>query len=764
MKKFAFFPLLLLAACSPSLPTLPDTSFDRLDLASVVKLNADTVFVRIQDYFPTLMQIDSVASGDVLVLPIDNYDNVALVPYDNTPWISTLEVWSGGAKATLIMQKEERLTIILSYAGAARRVAVKGEMNAWDSNITLLEQHSPGNWRLEIKLPAGNYQYLFVVDGKETLDTDNAEKVPNGIGGFNSLISLKGIDRTQAPLLLTTKALKKEFNLKVNNAPATYLAFWQNTRLPEEYIKVKDGKLTVYIPNNATKMERSFIRLFAYNNNGIANDVLVPLAYGKVMNSAAEMQRSDRHGMVMYSLMIDRFNNGNPDNDIKLNSPEVLPKVDYFGGDIVGITQKIKDGFFENLGINIIWISPITQNPFDAWGFINNPKTKFSGYHGYWPIYATKVDVRFGTEEELHELLAEAHKRHISVILDYVAHHMHINSPTLKAHPDWVTPMYTPDGRLNFELWDEFRLTTWFDKHIPSFDLSRREVYEPLIDTTLYWLANFDFDGFRHDATKHIPEVFWRNLTQKIKLDFPDRNIYQIGETYGSPTLIGSYVKSGMLDAQFDFNVYDAAIGVLIDAPNTSFERLSATLQASLDNYGYHNLMGYITGNHDRARFISLAGGAIQPGEDVKAIGWFRDIGVGDEVGYARLALLQALIMTIPGVPCIYQGDEFGQPGANDPDNRRMMQFSDYNQQEQALLDKVKHLTHLRRSSMPLMYGSYVPLLVTKDVLAYARVYMGQEVIVALNKSTQSQTITISSPLSAKPLTINISPNDYTIL
>ncbi|MCL2098082.1 MAG: alpha-amylase family glycosyl hydrolase [Bacteroidales bacterium] len=684
MKKIAFLPLLLLAACTTPLPSVPESSFDRLDLASVVKLNADTVFVRIQDYFPALMQIDSVVSDDLLVLPIGNYDEVALIPYANTPWISTMEVWSEGVQATLVMQKEE-------------------------------------------------------------------------------LPSLKGADRTKAPLLLTNKASKEAFEVKVDNTPADYVALWQNTRLPEEYLRLKDDKLTVYIPENAAGMERSFIRLFASNDNGIANDVLVPLAHGKVMTSAAEVQRNDKHGMVMYSLMIDRFNNGNPDNDIKLNSPYVLPKVDYFGGDLSGIIQKIKDGFFADLGINTIWISPITQNPFDAWGFINDPKTKFSGYHGYWPLYATKVDIRFGTEDELRKLLDEAHKRQINVILDYVAHHMHINSPTLKANPDWTTPMYTPDGRLNFELWDEFRLTTWFDRHIPTFDLSKPEAYDPLTDSALYWIANFDFDGFRHDATKHVPEVFWRTLTQKAKLRFPNRNIYQIGETYGSPALIGSYVKSGMLDAQFDFNVYDAAIAVLIDAQNTSFEQLSAALQASLDNYGYHNLMGYISGNHDRPRFISLAGGAIQPDEDTKAIGWKRDIGVGDEVGYARLALLQAFIMTIPGVPCIYQGDEFGQPGANDPDNRRMMQFSDYNQQEQDLLDKVKHLTHLRRSSMSLMYGSYVPLSVTKDVLVYARVYMGQEVVVALNKSDRPQTITVNTPLANKPLTMDIAANDYSL-
>ncbi|MFB0974120.1 MAG: hypothetical protein QMB59_06090, partial [Bacteroidales bacterium] len=75
---------------------------------------------------------------------------------------------------------------------------------------------------------------------------------------------------------------------------------------------------------------------------------------------------------------------------------------------------------------------------------------------------------RFGTADELKGFLADAHADNKNVILDYVSNHLHINSPTLKAHPDWVTPDVTPDGRPNFQLWDEFRLTTWFDKHIPS--------------------------------------------------------------------------------------------------------------------------------------------------------------------------------------------------------------------------------------------------------------------------------------------------------
>ena len=108
----------------------------------------------------------------------------------------------------------------------------------------------------------------------------------------------------------------------------------------------------------------------------------------------------------------------------------------------------------------------------------------------------------------------------------------------------------------DIELWDDERLTTWFDEHIPTLDLERPEVCGPMTDSALYWVAEYDLDGFRHDACKHIPENYWRMLTRKMKQRFPDRDLWQIGETYGSPELIGSYVRSGMIDAQFDFNVY----------------------------------------------------------------------------------------------------------------------------------------------------------------------------------------------------------------
>ena len=488
---------------------------------------------------------------------------------------------------------------------------------------------------------------------------------------------------------------------------------------------------------------RAFLRVFAEDDEYLYNDMLLPLQDGEIVTDASQLNRHDQQAQVLYSLMIDRFYNGNTANDWKMNSPEVLDIVDYQGGDFAGITKKIEEGYFDELGVNTLWISPITQNPWDAWGmypFKNGNKydptktyTKFSGYHGYWPIYATQLDTRFGTPEEFRTLLSTAHAHGINVILDYVANHMHINSPTLQQHPDWHTDSILPDGRRNFELWDEARLTTWFDKHIPTLDLERPEVCEQMTDSALYWLANYDLDGFRHDACKHIPEGYWRMLGQKIAKRWPGRPIWMIGETYGSPELIGSYVKPGMLNAQFDFNVYFTAREAICGY--TGMDEVMNNELTSMRTYGSHHTMGNISGNHDQIRFASIAGGAIDIHAYGKEEGWTQNIGIGDaDKAYKRALLLEVLNMTLPGVPCIYQGDEYAEVGANDPDNRHMMRFEGLNEREQEMREKVAELIHMRRHSMPLLYGDFIPLIDRPDQIVYQRVYLGERVTVTINR------------------------------
>ena len=564
-----------------------------------------------------------------------------------------------------------------------------------------------------------------------------------------SIVVLGGNRDTKGSYMSTTAVEDGRIVVEATAPVVEAIALWQNNRI--DGVEIEGSTIRVAVPEYAKNYERSVVRVFAASEAGRFNDILLPLEFGNVVTDAKDIRRQDSQSQVLYSLMIDRFNNGNTENDWKINSPEVLDKVDYQGGDLAGITAKIEDGFFADLGITTIWISPITQNPYDAWGQNVNPDTKFSGYHGYWPIYSTVVDKRFGTDEELRAMLDKAHSSEMNVILDYVANHLHINSPVLQEHPDWTTDLILPDGRENIALWDEQRLTTWFDKHIPTLDLEREEVCEPMTDSALHWVRNFDFDGYRHDACKHIPLNYWRMLTHKMKSEMPDRPMWQIGETYGSVELIGSYVKTGMIDSQFDFNLYHTSRDVIVDT-NRSMRDIANVVEESEAAYGSHHTMGNITGNHDKPRFISIAGGDMPLwGIDDKAEGWHREVVVGDmDKGHAGLQLMKAIIATVPGVPCIYQGDEYGVPGANDPDNRDMMTFEGYNDYQLKEYAQTQALMKYRRGSMPLMYGDIRTLYVDDAAWVFLRHYMGEWVVVAMNVRGEATTVNATLPAFVK--------------
>jgi glycosidase len=422
----------------------------------------------------------------------------------------------------------------------------------------------------------------------------------------------------------------------------------------------------------------------------------------------------------------------------------VLPQANYNGGDMKGIIEKINQGYFKELGVNSLWLSPLVKNTEGAYGYWPNPRTKFSAYHGYWPTSFTQLNPHFGNSEDLKELVETAHNNNENIYLDMVANHVHKEHPYYKQHPDYVTQLQLPDGRLNLELWDEYRLTTWFDKFLPTLDLEREEVAEMLADSTVWWAKEYNIDGFRYDAAKHIPLTFWRKLTKKLKDSVINngQQIYQLGETYGSSELIGSYISNGLLDAQFDFNVYDAALGVF--AGGNNMKTLAERLKESLKVYGSHNLMAYITGNQDRGRFISYAGGDLKFDEDAKAAGWTRDIEVGDNIAYNKLQMLMAFNMTIPGIPVIYYGDEFGMPGGNDPDCRRMMRFDDeLNKLEKNNLEITKRLTKLRSSNMALLYGDFN---ITSDTssMYYTRQFFDNFVWVGFNNSNNGKRFKLS--------------------
>ena len=180
-----------------------------------------------------------------------------------------------------------------------------------------------------------------------------------------------------------------------------------------------------------------------------------------------------------------------------------------------------------------------------------------------------------------------------------------------------------------------------------------------------------------------------------------------------------------------------------------SFEGLSRELLSSFDYYGAHHLMGMISGNHDNARFMAYAEHDVLFSQDSKAPGWKKHISADNQATFDKMGLLMAFNMTIPGIPVIYYGDEFGMTGANDPDNRRPMRFEgQLNNKEKDLLKIVKKLIELRKSNMPLMYGNFTPKYVTKDIFCYDRLYLGNITLTCLNKSNREQEIMLDKPHS----------------
>lgn len=733
---------------------------DLTGLVTPVIIQNGTNDIVLTDYFKDLSKIDSVSIEKSFKYKLSEGNKTLTIEADinNIAFFSEIKVWIKGFPYSIPAIKSNKINFNFVFnpgANVYKKVQLAGDFNSWNPSASELSFIN-SKWQTTLNLYPGRYSYQLVIDGKWMLDPANPVKADNNIGGFNSVLNINKADQELVPVLSTGEFKGEKLTLLCENNPEQVFVYWQNSRLGNKFVSFKDNKITMKLPAEAYALNRSYIRAWAVNKYGISNDIFIPLQQGNVISNVATLKRSDFQSMIMYFFMVDRFCNGDKNNDNPVKDPDVLPKANYYGGDLAGVLKKLKEGYFSELGINTIWLSPISQNPYEAFVEFPAPHRKYSGYHGYWPISSIKVDTRFGTEKEFRELVDEAHNQNINIILDYVSHHVHIQHPIYKQHPDWITQLDLPDGRKNIRIWEEQRLTTWFDTFLPTLDFNRKEVVEMACDSAIFWALNYGIDGYRHDATKHIPEVFWRRLTEKIKSDVvnkTNRQIYQIGETFGSRELIASYINSGKLDAQFDFNLYfDARSVFALD--NESFAKLKNSLQETFDYYGTHNLMGNITGNHDLPRFISLASGDLAFNEDDKEAGWNRNIKVTDTVGYYKLSALTAFIMTVPGIPIIYYGDDIGMPGANDPDNRRMMKFENLSNFEKRTKTIAEKLIKLRRSDIALIYGDTKILDVTDKTFVFARTYFDKITIIAFNKDKNNKTINVKIPEKYKDINL----------
>lgn len=443
-------------------------------------------------------------------------------------------------------------------------------------------------------------------------------------------------------------------------------------------------------------------------------------------------------------------------------------------GDLAGLVQKLdylNDGdptTTDDLGITGIWLMPITQSP---------------SYHGYDVVDYYTVEEDYGTNEDFRALVAEAHARGIRVIVDMVFNHTSSSHPWFinastgpqAEHRDWYVWSNENPGYLGpwgQQVWHprggSYYYAIFWDQ-MPDLNYRNPEVTEAAYDVARFWLEEMGADGFRLDAVRYLiedgqqqastPETHawladFNRLTDEVSPE-----TLTVGEVWADTTDVVPYVANGELDLCFEFNLAEAIIeSVTVNSP-TAFRR---RLHAVLESYPPGQYATFLT-NHDQNRVMTQVGG--NPDK-------------------ARLAA--TVLLTLPGVPFIYYGEEIGMTGQK-PDEmiRTPMQWSaeqhagftpgrpwepvnpDYetvNMAAQAadpdsLLNHYRRLIHLRNDHVALRRGEPVPLESTcRSVYGFLRYHQQESVLVLLNFAAQKQSGCIFS-LPESDLT----PGDYSV-
>jgi len=493
---------------------------------------------------------------------------------------------------------------------------------------------------------------------------------------------------------------------------------------PDQWSVREDGTVIALDFIDGLRTDENAIVLHAVDTKGHAGLFTALL-------SPATAPRSPRDEVIYYA-MTDRFRNGNAANDPHLHHSDLHPLANYHGGDWAGVLEKVRDGYFDDLGVTTLWLSPPNANTMKIERDGVPPHRVFSSYHGYWPVSLEDTNTAFGTLEDLRALVDEAHDHGIAVILDFVANHVHEDHPLYQAHREWATPLELSNGEKNIRLFDTHPFTTWFDVFLPSLDYAGNpEALDIMTDNAVYWLEASGADGFRHDAVKHIPQSFWEDTTRKLTARVGMKRgamLYQVGETISDRGTISRFVGPGLMTGQFDFPLLFTLQGA-IARETGSMKDVAGALKASRDFYPLGGIMSPLIGNHDVSRFMGLADGDLPAGVDEKEVGFENPPAVDDPQTWRRMNLAFALLFAAPGPPTIYYGDEIGMTGAHDPDNRRSYPWENVSAEGEALREAVAELAAARDQSHALRRGRLEILHASDEFLAVARVASTETVI-----------------------------------
>ena len=378
---------------------------------------------------------------------------------------------------------------------------------------------------------------------------------------------------------------------------------------------------------------------------------------------------------VVYQIFPSRFAASQP-VDKKLWYKAPITPMDDLHGDFRGIIDHLDH--IQDLGIDVIYMTP---------------SFKSNSCHKYDTIDYYEIDPSFGTKEELKELVQKAHDRGMKVVMDAVFNHTGkeffafkdiLEKGEKSKYLDWY---YIDELPLKGK-WGEIPNFLCFGYYggMPKLNLKNPEVEKYITDVACYWIRECDIDGWRLDVGDEISHFFWKRFRRAIKAVKKDMLI--IGEIWH---YAGDFLEGDEWDTVMNYPFYLNLIDLLAD------EKISVS--QFVQNLGYlkgrlhkkcYPLMWNLIDSHDTARFLHLC-------KDNKK----------------KQHLAAAFQLLLPGMPMIYYGDEYGMPGANDPDCRRGM-YWDEEYQDKEMFEWYKRLLQVRKAHTCIVEGELAEA-ITRD-------------------------------------------------
>lgn len=431
-------------------------------------------------------------------------------------------------------------------------------------------------------------------------------------------------------------------------------------------------------------------------------------------------------------------------------------------GDLKGVTKKLdylNDGnqkTNKDLQVNGLWMMPINPSP---------------SYHKYDVTDYYNIDPQYGSLEDFRNLMKEAHKRNVKVVMDLVVNH------TSSEHPWFIDALQNKNSKYrDYYIWADkntdlnekgswgqqvwhkaqngeyFYATFW--EGMPDLNYDNPKVREEIMNVGKFWL-NQGVDGFRLDAAMHIfkgqtPEgakkniQWWNEFRDAMKETNP--NVYLVGEVWDQPEVVAPYYQS--LDSLFNFDLADKIVNSVKNGADQGVAAAALATEQLYKTYNPNKIDGTFLTNHDQNRVMSELNGNVNKAKSAASI-----------------------LLTLPGNPFIYYGEEIGMAGQK-PDELIREPFRWYedngqgqtsweapvynvghngvsveaqDKQESSLLNHYREMIRVRQQHEELVKGKLEAIQVeNSQVIAYSRSYKNKSIQVYHNISDTEVTLTVS--------------------